>query len=104
MSYIATSNDNVMKSLKKGWYLMAVVSYLVEVVNANKKLGAIVADTMAIYNSALNYVIGVVEENYDQIKDLDNLERRMFIERLIHNTKSNVAKYDFDKIYYKLPC
>lgn len=28
----------------------------------------------------------------------------MFIERLIHNTKSNAAKYDFDKKYYKLPC
>ena len=82
---------------------MAVVSYSVEVVNTNKKLRAIVADTMAIYNSALNYVIGVVEENYDQINDLDNLERKMFIERLIHNTKSNVAKYDFDKKYYKLP-
>ena len=76
---------------------MAVVSYSVEVVNTNKKLRAIVADTMAIYISALNYVIDVVEENYDQIKDLDNLERKMFIERLIHNTKSNVAKYDFDK-------
>ena len=83
---------------------MAVVSYSVEVVNVNKKLRAIVADTIAIYNSALNYVIGVVEENYDQIKDLDNLERKMFIERLIHNTKSNAAKYDFDKKYYKLPC
>ena len=64
---------------------MAVVSYSVEIVNTNKKLRAIVADTMAIYNSALNYVIGVVEENYDQINDLDNLERKMFIERLIHN-------------------
>ena len=71
---------------------MAVVSYSVEIVNTNKKLRAIVADTMAIYNSALNYVIDVVEENYDQIKVLDNLERKMFIERLIHNTKSNVAK------------
>ena len=53
---------------------MAVVSYSVEVVNVNKKLRAIVADTIAIYNSALNYVIDVVEENYDQIKVLDNLE------------------------------
>ena len=28
----------------------------------------------------------------------------MYLEHLIHNTKNNIAKYDFDSIYYKLPC
>ena len=43
-------------------------------------------------------------KHYDEIKELNNLEGRMYLEHLIHNTKNNIAKYDFDSIYYKLPC
>jgi IS605 OrfB family transposase len=45
-----------------------------------------------------------VLKHYDEINELNNLEGRMYLEHLIHNTKNNVAKYDFDSIYYKLPC
>lgn len=83
---------------------MAVVSYFVEVVNNTKELRTIVANTVDIYNSALNYVIGVVEDNYQDISPLDNLGGRMYLEHLIHNTKNNKAKYDFDKMFYKMPC
>ena len=83
---------------------MSVVSYNVEVINNTNKLRHIVANTLALYNSALNYVCDVVLEHYDKIKKLNNLEGRMYLEHLIHNTKNNIAKYDFDSIYYKLPC
>ena len=83
---------------------MSVVSYNVEVINNTNKLRNIVANTLALYNSALNYVCDVVLKHYDEIKELNNLEGRMYLEHLIHNTKNNIAKYDFDSIYYKLPC
>ena len=83
---------------------MSVVSYNVEVINNTNKLRHIVANTLALYNSALNYVCDVVLKHYDEINELNNLEGRMYLEHLIHNTKNNIAKYDFDSIYYKLPC
>ena len=83
---------------------MSVVSYNVEVINNTNKLRHIVANTLALYNSALNYVCDVVLMHYDELKKLNDLERRMYLEHLIHNTKNNIAKYDFDSIYYKLPC
>ena len=82
---------------------MSVVSYNVEVINNTNKLRHIVANTLALYNSALNYVCDVVLKHYDELKKLNNLERRMHVEHLIHNTKNNIAKYDFDSRYYKLP-
>ena len=83
---------------------MSVVSYNVEVINNTNKLRNIVANTLALYNSALNYVCDVVLKHYDELNKLNNLERRMYLEHLIHNTKNNIAKYDFDSRYYKLPC
>ena len=83
---------------------MSVVSYDVEILNNTKEIRDIVANTMSIYNSALNYVCDVVEKNFNEITSLNNLEARMYLERLIHNTKNNIAKYDFDSKYYKLPC
>ena len=83
---------------------MSVVSYNVEVINNTNKLRHIVANTLALYNSALNYVCDVVLKHYDELNKLNNLERRMYLEHLIHNTKNNIAKYDFDSRYYKLPC
>ena len=83
---------------------MSVVSYNVEVINNTNKLRQIVANTLALYNSALNYVCDVVLKHYDELKKLNNLERRTYLEHLIHNTKNNIAKYDFDSRYYKLPC
>ena len=82
---------------------MSVVSYNVEVINNTNKLRHIVANTLVLYNSALNYVCDVVLKHYDEINELNNLEGRMYLEHLIHNTKNNIAKYDFDSRYYKLP-
>lgn len=82
---------------------MAVVNYNVEVINITSKLRNIVADTLALYNSALNYVCDVVLNHYDELSNMKNLEARMYLEHLIHSTKNNKAIYDFDSKYYKLP-
>ena len=82
---------------------MAIVSYDVEILNNTKEIRNIVANTLVIYNSALNYVCDVVYDNFEIISSYKSLEARMYLERLIHNTKNNIAKYDFDSKYYKLP-
>lgn len=82
---------------------MAIVSYDVEILNNTKEIRNIVANTLVIYNSALNYVCDVVYDNFEIISSYKSLEAKMHLERLIHNTKNNIAKYDFDSKYYKLP-
>ena len=82
---------------------MSVISYDVEILNNIKEIRNIVTNTLSLYNSALNYVCDVVYNNFEEISSYKSLEARMYLERLIHNTKNNVAKYDFDKHYYKLP-
>ena len=67
---------------------MSVVSYDVEILNNTKEIRDIVANTMSIYNSALNYVCDVVSENHKDILSLKNLEARMYLEKLIHNLHS----------------
>ena len=59
---------------------MSIVSYDVEILNNTKEIRNIVANTMDIYNSALNYVCDVVEENYSDISSLNNLEAKMYLE------------------------
>ena len=83
---------------------MSIISYNVEVVNNTKEIRNIVANTMTLYNEALNYVVDVVKKHFLEIKNLESLNQRMYIEHLIHNTKNNVAIYDFDNKFYKLPC
>ena len=46
---------------------MSVVSYDVEVLNNTKEIRNIIANTMNLYNSALNYVCDVVYDNKDEL-------------------------------------
>lgn len=73
---------------------MSIISYNVEVVNNTKEIRNIVANTMTLYNEALNYVVDVVKKHFLEIKNLESLNQRMHIEHLIHNTKNNVTVYD----------
>ena len=76
---------------------MAVVSYNVEVINITSKLRNIVADTLALYNSALNYVCDVVLNHYDELSNMKNLEARMYLEHLIHGIKFKEPKKEIIK-------
>ena len=82
-----------------------VVSYKAEIYNIYKTVKCALADTLSLYKRALNYVATVIYFNWDDIcsikKELDKLS---YIERLIHTTKDNTAKYkSFDCLFYKMP-
>lgn len=67
---------------------------------ADKSFG----DTISIYNKALSYIINVVNNEWDFISTLSTTKEQLNkIEKLIHNTKKNKAKYDFDSQFYKFP-
>lgn len=76
-------------------------SYKVKIVGYNN----IFTDTISIYRKALSCVIEICNEEWDDIKDLETSKLQMnAIERLIHTTKANIAKYpEFDECFHKFP-
>jgi len=64
----------------------------------------IFSETISIYRKALAYLIDVVDAEWDFVKNLKSAKSKMsYIEKMVHNTARNIAKYDFDKQFYKLP-
>ena len=76
------------------------LSYRMQIKHYNK----IFRKTVKIYQSSVKYIIAVVEDHWYDIKDLSSNKQVNYIENLIHNTKTNVAVYDFDVVFYKYPC
>ncbi|ADL68489.1 transposase, IS605 OrfB family [Thermoanaerobacterium thermosaccharolyticum DSM 571] len=62
------------------------------------------SDTISIYNKALSYIINAIENEWVIISTLSTEKEQLnYIEKLIHGTKKNKAKYDFDSRFYKFP-
>ena len=60
--------------------------------------------TIQIYRSALAFLIPVVYENWSAVSQIEGNQRQMlFVEHLIHTTKTYTAKYDFDVRFHKFP-
>lgn len=76
-----------------------ISSYSVEIKNMNK----IFFPTLKLYNKAISYCVDVFEEEWENISKLNNKRRLSYSESLIHSTKNNIAKYDFDIKFYKMP-
>lgn len=75
-------------------------TYSVKIKHYNK----IFKETVAVYRSAVDYLINVVADEWDVIKDVEGSQARMrCVEILCHGTESNLPKYDFDKKFYKFP-
>lgn len=74
-------------------------SYGIEIKNMNK----IFYPTIAVYNKAVSFCIITFESEWTDIKNLDNLQKKSYAEKLIHSTKNNTAKYNFDSMFYKMP-
>ena len=77
-------------------------SYQVRIVNCSVNLN----DTVRIYQEALSYLIGIVNENWDAVKRITTgaLEQRRYIEKLVHGNKNREFKYpEFDKKFLKYP-
>lgn len=74
-------------------------SYGIEIKQMNK----IFRPTIAIYNDAISFCVDAFENEWQDIENLDAMQRKQYAENLIHTTKNNKAKYDFDSKFYKMP-
>ena len=61
-------------------------------------------NSIIIYREALSYVIPIVNNHWDEMKDFEfSNQRNNYVEKLIHSTKDNHAVYNFDKEFHKFP-
>ena len=74
-------------------------SYGIEIKQMNK----IFRPTVTIYNDAISFCVDAFENEWLDIEQLDTMQRKQYAESLIHSTKNNKAKYDFDSKFYKMP-
>ena len=62
-------------------------------------------NSILIYREALGFVIPIVDNHWNEIKDFEfSNERNNYVEKLIHSTKDNQAIYNFDEEFHKFPC
>ena len=55
-------------------------------------------NSIFIYREALAFVIPVVDNHWNEMKDFEfNNQRMGYIEKLIHSTKDDQAIYNFDR-------
>jgi putative transposase len=60
--------------------------------------------TIKIYREAVSFLINCLNNEWPYIQAIDKAKTRFnFAEKLIHTTKYNTAKYDFDAKFYKFP-
>ena len=61
-------------------------------------------NSIRMYRDALHFVIPIVHTHWDEMKDFEYSNQRMaYAEKLIHSTKTNQARYDFDTEFPKFP-
>lgn len=65
--------------------------------------GDIFSNTIRIYRDALSYLIKVFSGAWETLSALQIKNRFNAAEHLVHGTKKNEAKYDFDDKFYKMP-
>lgn len=80
--------------------MKVVSSYAVEIKHLNK----IFKDTVRVYRSALSFLIEVYDKEWNYLSAITKQKERFnTAEHLVHSTKHNKAKYDFDTQFYKIP-
>ena len=69
-----------------------------------KHYNHIFKDTVRIYRSAVDYIIKVCLNEWNDIQNLGSKEKYNYCEKLIHKTDDNPnPKYEFDTCFYKMP-
>lgn len=76
-----------------------VSSYKVQILDNS----SIFNDTIRIYRSALSFLISVFDAEWDALHSKKAKERFNVAEHLVHGAKHNIAKYDFDARFHKMP-
>ena len=80
--------------------MKVVSSYGVKI----KKQNIPIRHTLYIYRQAVGYLIRVYEESWEELSRIVNLQKRFnAAEHLVHSTKKNRARYDFDQKFPKMP-
>ena len=80
--------------------MKVVSSYGVEI----KKQNIPIRHTLHIYRQAVGYLIRVYEESWEELSRIVNPKKRFnAAEHLVHSTKKNRARYDFDQKFPKMP-
>ena len=80
--------------------MKVVSSYGVEI----KKQNIPIRHTLYIYRQAVGYLIRVYEESWEELSRIVNLQKRFnAAEHLVHSTKKNRVRYDFDQKFPKMP-
>ncbi len=71
-----------------------------------KSHNKIFQDTLNVYRDALGFIVGVVNNEWEDICDISDAKKRLnYVEKLIHKTKYNKnPEYTaFDTLFYKFP-
>lgn len=78
-----------------------ITSYSVELQKVNK----ILLPTINVYQSAVTYLIELFNSEWEYLHSIPTTERKRFnaAENLVHSTKRNKAKYNFDGKFPKMP-
>ena len=80
--------------------MKVVSSYGVKI----KKQNIPIRHTLYIYRQAVGYLIRVCEESWEELSRIVNPQKRFnAAEHLVHSTKKNRARYDFDQKFSKMP-
>ena len=80
--------------------MQCVSSYAVEI----KKQNIPIRQTLKIYRAAVSYLIRVYGEAWEELSGITNVKKRFnAAEHLVHGTKNNRARYDFDTCFPKMP-
>lgn len=80
-------------------------SYAVRVMG-DKNITAQIANTVSVYREAVMYLIDIVNAEWESVGPVYKAKKnegQRAVERLIHTTKKNSAKYDFDSRFVKFP-
>ena len=69
-----------------------------------RKPNSCIHQTMKIYRAAVGYLIRVLDSVWEELDVIKNpLEQFNTAEHMVHNTKDNRARFDFDRLFYKMP-
>ncbi len=80
--------------------MQTVSSYDVEL----RKQNIPVRQTLEIYRSAVSYLTEIYEQVWEKLAEISDAKRRFnAAEHLVHTTKKNPARFDFDLRFPKMP-
>ena len=75
-------------------------SYQVQIIGTSN----LFRPTIKIYREALSYLINIYHKEWEALSAIKSAKSRFNeAEHLVHTTKTNKAKYDFDARFYKMP-